>query len=884
MKPISIEFSCFGPYMERQFVDFTELEKNGIFLICGETGAGKTTILDAISMALYGKSSGGIRGELVDMRCKLAGKGDETKVEFIFENGNRRYKFMRSLRVARTNLNEEHQCMEMVDGEWRPLLANAKKTAVNAKAEEIIGLTYDQFRQVIILPQGQFEKLLTSPSKDKEVILTQLFHAGRWGLAADKVSEQAKARDVALKGELNLIEAKLAGFDCKNTDELLQKAEACAARLEELAESERAAKADEEKKKELQRQAILDDKDFRDLGEKERKRESLMARESAVEEEERILGLAGEAESLRPVYERHTQAQEKVRKVHADVAAAQDKLRTAGENARIAQERRQAHEQSRPACETLKSRKVTLENAREVYARLGELEKNLKDRSSDLEKAKKISGQAAARFDVAERKWQEALLGQRDSEERHGHAVTVYMQGISGELAQKLQPGEPCPVCGSLEHPAPAEVSEDHITEAQLEALDQKVQRAREAAKKALDVRSHAERERNEAVERENEAKQAYAGAQASYQDAVKQRIEGIHTAPDLEKEIKAAARSIDAFEREEASTLNALQEAQTTLEVAKANADRMKVSLEEAKAEQKEADLAWLSALEASPLSDEAQYKSVMMDPKKRQDRQAACIRFRTELRNANQNVREKRAALEGKSAPDMDAINAGVRAAEETSKNLQKQMALAQKDLEDMRLAYEDLDARKRKYDEARIAVDSDLEFADMLKPKSGVSLQRYVLGVRFAAVTAEANRLLETVYGGRYRLYRTDESSGSARIKGLELDVYDTTQNQRRSVNTLSGGEKFLVALSLAIGLSSVVMASGGGVHMEAMFVDEGFGSLDANAITDAVTILQGIRRNSGAVVGVISHVDSLKETISTRLEVEKTVNGSTIKIRR
>ena len=211
------------------------------------------------------------------------------------------------------------------------------------------------------------------------------------------------------------------------------------------------------------------------------------------------------------------------------------------------------------------------------------------------------------------------------------------------------------------------------------------------------------------------------------------------------------------------------------------------------------------------------------------------------------------------------------------------QTSVVLAEKALGDMRTELQDLKARKETYDADRIAVDKDLEFAKRLRGSAGVSLQRYVLGVRFGAVTAEANRLLETVYGGRYQIHRTDEASGRTHKKGLELEVYDTIQNQRRSVNTLSGGEKFLVSLSLAIGLSAVVRAGGGGVNMEAMFVDEGFGSLDDKSVDDAVSILQSIRQNSGAVVGIISHVGRLEETIPTKLEVIKGKEGSTILVR-
>ena len=175
----------------------------------------------------------------------------------------------------------------------------------------------------------------------------------------------------------------------------------------------------------------------------------------------------------------------------------------------------------------------------------------------------------------------------------------------------------------------------------------------------------------------------------------------------------------------------------------------------------------------------------------------------------------------------------------------------------------------------------MDEDLEFANRLRGRSGVSLQRYVLGVMLTSVAAEANRLLAKVYSGRYQLYRTDEVAGSSRKSGLELEVYDSHTNARRSVTTLSGGEKFLVALSLAIGLSTVVQAQGSGIRLEAMFIDEGFGSLDREAVADALEVLQGIQRSSG-VVGIISHVEQLTETIPTRIEITKGKQGSTCRV--
>ena len=220
MKPISVAFQCFGPYLERQEIDFTDLEKSGLFLITGETGSGKTTILDAICYALYGEASNRSRGELEAMRCKTADNAQPTYVEFIFETNGRRYKFVRSLRMARKNWNDEHNCMEYRDGVYVPIFENPKKTRVNEMARQLIGLSAEQFRQVIVLPQGKFETLLTSDSGSKEEILTSIFHADRWDVIEGYIKEKVDALRKKADEQAVQIRQTLLSFGCERLDAL----------------------------------------------------------------------------------------------------------------------------------------------------------------------------------------------------------------------------------------------------------------------------------------------------------------------------------------------------------------------------------------------------------------------------------------------------------------------------------------------------------------------------------------------------------------------------------------------------------------------------------------------------------------------------------------
>ena len=235
----------------------------------------------------------------------------------------------------------------------------------------------------------------------------------------------------------------------------------------------------------------------------------------------------------------------------------------------------------------------------------------------------------------------------------------------------------------------------------------------------------------------------------------------------------------------------------------------------------------------------------------------------------------------VDGKALPDIAGLKRSLSLAEQERKQLNQQQILLESGLKVLRSDEKNLSFRMEKNAEALISLEADQVFARRIAGSHGVGLQRYVLGVMMNAITAQANRLLENVYGGRYRLYRTDEATGRTLKGGLELEVSDSQNSQRRSVRTLSGGEKFLVALSLAIGLSTVVQAQGEGIRLEAMFIDEGFGSLDREAIQDALDILQGIRSTAG-VVGIISHVEFLAETIPTRIEITKGSRGSSARI--
>ncbi|MBQ8835164.1 MAG: SMC family ATPase [Oscillospiraceae bacterium] len=882
MKPVSVRFQCFGPYMAEQYIDFEELQKNGLFLICGETGAGKTTILDAMCYALYGKSSGGLRGDLSVMRCKLAEKDDVTHVEFIFDCNGRRYKFTRSLKYGRKKLNDSHNCLVLEGEEFVPIFENPKATVVNAKAQELIGLTYDQFRQVIILPQGQFERLLVSDSAEKEKILVSLFHADRWQRIAEELYRRVAEQDNELKQEKLQISAKLKEYGCEKLEQLIEKksaqAEAAAGLKIQLTTAEEALTTCRKRSDE----AILDNRAFEELARTETALRTLEGEAAHYDAEEILLKNADAAETIRPAHLAFRDAKANKLRAEGLVTQAEAALIQAQTALSKAESGQAEHEANRPAYEAGKQKKALLETSRELYRSLKEKEQAAKSAKKALSAAKKEQETAETQYSLRDKAWQRALRAQKQSIEDYQTALTAYLRDIGSTLAQELEPGQPCPVCGSREHPSPAQPTEDHVTK---EAVDKKkaaMNAANTAEADAMGQRDTAEKARTKAAETCNHAAQAEAVARTEYENALSRRIEGIETEKQLEQEITALKESANTFEQADTQLRKALEAAKADAITAQGRLDAARESLTAAQTHYTAQSADWEQALADSGLATEEAFRNADLTPEEKQQRRTALIGYRKDLAQTRQQLAERQAALEGRTAPDMEALRRAMLDAETAHKQLSRQQILAVNTLETMESDAKNLEKRLHKYEQRRTTVDADLDFANRLRGRSGVSLQRYVLGVMLTSITTEANRLLANVYGGRYQLYRTNEIAGSGHKGGLELEVYDSQTNARRSVTTLSGGEKFLVALSLAIGLSTVVQAQGDGIRLEAMFVDEGFGSLDAEAVNDALEVLQGIQRSSG-IVGIISHVETLAEIIPTRIEIRKGKNGSQCHIR-
>ena len=880
MKPISIRFKCFGPYMDEQFVDFEELSNKGIFLICGETGSGKTTILDAISYALFGKSSGGLRQGIEVMRCKAAKTADKTLVEYIFESNGNRYKFHRELRYGRKNLIEEDGCEIFQDGVFVPVFQNPTATNVNKKAEEILGLTYDQFCQVVMLPQGKFERLLVSNSEEKEKILTSLFHADKWNEIVLGVKVLVDEETKRLEKELTDIQGQLRVYTCTTVNELKEKISILEEEVDSLTTAVKEADQLKQQTAKAYEDSIKDNEIFSTLEACRKKLESLKQQAEEYNLRRKALKLSEAADAIREIHTAYTAAKDAAHTATKDLENAKTALSAAEEFDEAARKKKELHEAGRVSYEADKESLIRLKDARELYAGIGEKKNAAEDAAKD-EKKKKIAAEDAKQaYDTARRQWEKARSASDNAARAFLEINKKYTANIAGNLASKLEDGAPCPVCGSTQHPAPAKLAEGvSVSEDDVEAANQVIQTTSDTQSAAKTAMDDAEDKSTRAAEAFTAAQGIAVAAKTAYEVSLKNIIEGINDAEALESEIKKVESRITAFEKAEQTTAKGISDAASALSaaqqrktdaLAKESTTREKMEVEAKR---------WLSALTEKGFSDDESYSVALKDKDFLVEERSAIATFDADLNNAHNAFDEQLKKTEGLEAPEMKALQDAKKRAEDAWKEKNDKFTTTYQTLKNMKKLHESLSKRWEKYQAEKTIADSNTDFARKLNSSTGLSLQRYVLGIMLTSITIAANQLLKTVRSGRYQLYRSYESSGSARKAGLELDVLDTRNGEKRSVTTLSGGEKFLLALSLAIGLSTVVQAQSGGTKLDAMFIDEGFGSLDSECIDDAMSILHGVQKSHG-LVGIISHVEKLSEIIPTRLEVVTSADGNHI----
>lgn len=878
MKPCMVEFQAFGPYAGHELVDFEKLAARGLFLICGKTGTGKTMILDAITFALYGKSSGHSRDDFEAMRCTNAAFDVTTYVRFTFENNGIYYRFERRLERKRKNLSASYMVWQKDEnGTWTALFENAKEKMLNEKAEEIIGLSYEQFRQVIVLPQGQFEKFLTSDSADKEKILTSIFGEEKWQAVAQLMFEEATERRQQLKSLQEQISNSLQEEACETLAEL----EAVIAQKKERLVTMEAAYQEGACEKQIRalRDRLALVSRFQDLRRgKARVRAYEEKQHDRAEQEKRIQD-ARRAEKVKELLlELHraeaAQAERKKAVRAADQAAGQAKQQAEQILLQVT-----AQQQKNDEIEEKKAQKIQLTAKITDYESIAALEQNFQKQRKAAESALQEAEQEKQVYESYAPKLVMLHETYETDMEEHRKLLAAYLAGITGELAASLVEGQPCPVCGSREHPqkavrTEADTSKEHVEEKRAEA-DAVYQKLQQTMQKQEQAKKKYEEKQRLAQELQLAKETAYTRL-AEMQNNL---IPEIGSLAELQKKLQQLTDEIGKDTEQLQSLTKMLEQANNTVAETAAKAELARQEEELTQKKQEAAMQAVAKGLSEHGFADIKEAEQLLMGEKELEGMRRQIADYDAGKKAAEEQVMRLQEELGRQQEPDEEACKTELARLEKLQETYAKETAVLSETIRRLSQKAEKLALAGEGLEEKLLEAEQDLAFAKKLRGDAGTGLQRYVLGILFSSVIAAANRMLSMVHGGRYRLFRSDEKAQGSNKRGLELKVYDknSEEHEGRFVSTLSGGEKFLASLALSIGMSTIAQKSG--IRIEALFIDEGFGSLDEDSITDAMQILGSIQQANG-LVGIISHVQLLQERIPTKLRVEETEKGSHI----
>ena len=914
MRPLKLTMEGFGPYLKRTVIDFDKFGSDGLYLISGETGSGKTMIFDAITYALYGEPSGEARDPSM-LRSKHADGDMKTEVELVFTNRNSVYSVRRNPAYERAKRNGQGTTQELAAAvlelpDGKPVSGITK---VNEKIEEIVGVDRNQFRQIAMIAQGDFRNLMMAETKDRQAIFRSIFSTDIYV----KIQEQLKKEKSTLRNEYENGRATLqtyikeircdsnsplypelvkAGTENVQSDEtirliekiLIEDREAYDCLSDKTAETEKQvrhlterAKDAETREKELA-DAAKTEAEIQKKGDELKQLEAEL--EKAKSEEARTAEISGRIATIEkelPEYGKMDEAEQKISAMRTELEG----IRKNGEGLRkkdevlsgILESRRETARQLKEA-DALKERfSAECDNLENRIKALKELKKN----AEEFEERKREAKRKEDLYLIAEGKWEKADQDARDMEKR-------FLWAQAGILAETLKTGEPCPVCGSLEHPKPACLPEDTPTEEAVKNMKlaaEQLNREREnASKDSGKIKAERDtllgilQERTKTVLEEpfsektaericqvmGETLEMFDGAQdllaQALQDLIK-RKEIEDSLPGLEKEQKETREQLNQAEKKVALLENELSgsmklQAERKERLAFSGADEAKKKIEDLK--QERAGLQ--KAREALQEKTELIRREVDQEAGKiRQLREQASCREKEDPRVLREQERKVHEELEElrREKEEIAARKKGNAAALE---NIRRVFSKGGELLEKSRW----------------VATLSDTA-SGTLSGREKIMLETYVQMTFFERILDRANARLMEMSDGHYMLKRRIDPENRSGQSGLDIDVRDNYNGTVRNVRSLSGGETFLASLSLALGLSDEVQARAGGISLEAMFIDEGFGSLDDETLDKAVNALMKLS-DGKRIVGIISHVGGLKEWIGRRIAVTKKRDGS------
>lgn len=1048
MRPIKLTMSAFGPYGSLQVIDFSKLDNKNIFLINGPTGAGKTTIFDAISYALFGKASSSERdGD--NLRSHFAKDDMLTYVELEFEARGKRYYIKRIPKQKKKKIRGEGFTEQKADAEFKEegekLITGVGE--VNNRVSKLMGMNYEQFKQIVMIPQGKFRDLILADSKERETIFREIFGTYEFQRIQQNLDSLSKNLRLEIQSLVDKRDAYIKKID-PNKDEVLtgllsaQNINITAVidnTKKLLLKDKKIQNSLKECKKKLNLQyeslqqelfkAIENNKKFENKDKIEYEKNKLESKKDEYNLKEEKLNKARKALKIKSSEDYYINRRENVDALHKDLIKAKEekeKSRQILEDSKQKLNVEKNKEEERNALQkSLAYLEKDIDKVKDYEKRLktiNELKMQTKNKNDEIEKVKKNISSMKAKLEHLSMKLndskeaavkcaqydkilnhkkiiynkllklnqeceklkeiREKLIKKRNvfkqidekfisAREKYEHSNDIYIRGQAGILAQNLIENEPCPVCGSTIHPNPAKnikgipsqddikkykeeyqnIEKKHselyneITKLNTIGLEQKnliddiKKELSEYLKDEDTTNNYSEKlnllEKKELEEFVISKLESIKDEVVLFTDKLKSLTKKKDMQPQLLQQIEIIQKNINKqevkqenlekeyvalyskyqsennmilkLERELPKGVHSYKELQERLNDVKSKFQLMNKSLEDAVEKNRKAELQYnsccinvknkLEALESAKLelkNAEMQFKhNVNLEGFSSVDEyyssklsDSEIQKLETDIRNYGQSLKSIKDAYEkvleeikGLKIEDTSVIKDKIKdnqnKAEKIDEELNKlygRIRINENMIKDINKINKKLGDKESKYrivgHLASVAKGDNIE---------RISFERYVLAAYFDDIIKAANIRFYKMTNGRYILHRIRERTKGRAQQGLELEVYDNNTGKYRHVKTLSGGESFKASLSLALGLADIVQANAGGINIETMFVDEGFGTLDPDSLDAAIECLLELQKN-GRLIGIISHVPELKERIDARIEITPQINGS------
>ena len=872
MKPIRLTMCAFGPYQSKTSIDFERVTDGGtgLFLITGDTGAGKTTIFDAISFALYGEASGGSeRRSNKSFRSDYADPAAETYVELTFRHLNREYTIRRSPEYDRPKKRgsgtTKHVAEVTLTGPGISVPITRMDQALD-KVQELVGLTRDQFAQTMMIAQNDFLKILNAPSDERRNLFQKMF---RTVFYADIQKElQTRAQDAE-----NTRDQLKRQRDGHIKDLIFETEEDRQAYGQAVSEG-RADDADLMLKGWIDADENKKNQITARRGDNEKQQEDLAHRISQAEDSNKDLADLKDAQKELTEKEAQKPLQE-ARKQKIDLAEKAGPVIEAISRRDKEEERLQkAKDDERRYSEQLPRDQAAVDTARaELTKALKEAEKIPQNTAAiargqkALEVVRKLET-AQEKQERAERKAQAAYDDSYKKNEQARRDHDAYFGSLAAQLALELKEGDPCPVCGSVRHPHPARLQANAVSRRQMEV-------SQKAAKQADDDFAKANADAK--------------SAKAEVQTLVEQLPERVRKNHSTADQIQYA---LDKIEKENTALSDAQKAAQDRYNEADRALKGTQTSKENAQqaVAQQEADCqkekqAVILALQQAGFADEGAAKAAYQDENALRTLRASVSQYDVDMAALTERIGSLTRRTQGKTYQDTDAMSLESSRLKMEHEQLMEEESQAEyrcktnRNLNDQ--LKEDTDWLKQASKQAAVLKDLYQVAAGQVPGQSRITLETYVQQRYFSSVILAANRRLNVLRRGEFQLHIKKEAGSLRSQTGLDLEVLDANTGRWRDVSTLSGGESFLASLSLALGLSDVIQAQSGGIRLDAMFIDEGFGTLDEEALNDSINLLNSLT-GGDRMIGVISHRQELEERIDRKILVKKGAKGSFITV--